>query len=217
MKPTNETYAELVKAYDYFNAKLFNGTLTPCIITMQRHKKVYGYFWGNTWKDAAGVTVTDEIALNPDHFQKQSIAEVLSTLVHEMCHLWQHRFGKPSRSGYHNHEWAAMMQNVGLVPSSTGTEGGKRVGQKMSHYIAKGERFDNVCTALIGDGFTIPWLALTSQNEATRKKKAASKTRYTCSGCEANAWGKPELKLVCGDCCKIMQSDDTQEDSDNDV
>ena len=27
-------------------------------------------------------------------------------LVHEMAHLQQHHFGKPSRMSYHNKEWA---------------------------------------------------------------------------------------------------------------
>jgi hypothetical protein len=32
------------------------------------------------------------------------------------------------------------------------------------------------------------------------QKKAASKTKYTCSGCGANAWAKPEALLICGEC-----------------
>jgi hypothetical protein len=26
------------------------------------------------------------------------------------------------------------------------------------------------------------------------------RTKYTCPSCEANAWGKPDLALICGDC-----------------
>jgi hypothetical protein len=36
-----------------------------------------------------------------------------------MVHLWQHHHGKPSRTGYHNKEWATMMKAVGLIPSDT--------------------------------------------------------------------------------------------------
>lgn len=42
--PTNETYKTLNKAYEFFNKELFNGTLTPCLITMQRRNKSRGYF-----------------------------------------------------------------------------------------------------------------------------------------------------------------------------
>lgn len=200
MKPTRETYTEIDRAYDHFNALLFGDALPTCIITMQRHKKAYGYFWGDTWTDAKGKRVADEIALNPDLFQKRPVAETLSTLVHEMCHLWQHHEGKTSRNGYHNGEWASKMEDVGLIPSSTGQPGGKRTGQKVSHYIEQGGAFDRVCAELLEEGFSIPWIARTNGDTETAKKKAASKTRYTCPDCGLNAWAKPDVKLMCGEC-----------------
>ena len=36
------------------------------------------------------------------------------------------------------------------------------------------------------------------------RKKAASKTRYTCPGCGVNAWGKGGLHLICADCDQSM-------------
>ncbi len=33
-----------------------------------------------------------------------------------------------------------------------------------------------------------------------RRKKAASKMKYTCSTCGANAWAKPDTQLICGAC-----------------
>jgi predicted SprT family Zn-dependent metalloprotease len=96
-----------------------------------------------------GCETTDEIALNPSHFRSRTTAEVLSTLVHEMAHLWQHHHGKPSRASYHNKEWAVKMRALGLIPSDTGQPGGKQTGQKVSHYIEEGGAFDVACTALI--------------------------------------------------------------------
>lgn len=199
MKPTYDTYTQLDKAYRHFNKALFGNRLPPCVITLHRKKGAYGYFWGDTWSKRDGEQLTDEIALNPETFQNRSITDVLSTLVHEMCHLEQHHFGKTSRSGYHNKEWAQMMEAVGLVPSDTGEVGGKRTGQRMTHYIAAGEGFDKACVKLIASGFTIPWQAITGDEE-TARRKAISKTRYTCPGCELNAWGKPGIRLVCFEC-----------------
>jgi len=51
----------------------------------------------------------------------------------------------------------------------------------------------------LASGFTIPWQAIT-RDEETARKKAASKTRYSCPGCELNAWAKPGARLVCFDC-----------------
>src|SRR5690242_13502110 len=118
--PTQRTYKTLDDAYRFFNEHLFGSHLPGCLITMQRSKKAYGYFAGNRFGSLDGAEVTDEIALNPSHFHTRTTEQSLSTLVHEMTHLEQHHFGKPSRAGYHNKEWAGMMRAVGLIPSDTG-------------------------------------------------------------------------------------------------
>ena len=97
--PTGQAYSELQHTYDVFNTRLFAGQLPPCLITIQRKNRTYGYFSGERWNDQARA-VTDEIALNPMHFATRSTEEVLSTLVHAMVHLWQHHWGTPSRSTY---------------------------------------------------------------------------------------------------------------------
>ena len=74
-----------------------------------------------------------------------------------MVHVWQHHYGKPSRSAYHNREWAAKMDAVGLCPSATGQPDGKRTGQSMSHYVVVGGPFAQVCAALLAEGFVISW------------------------------------------------------------
>lgn len=205
--PTRTTYQGLTEAYDFFNQRLFAGRLPRCLITMQRQRGAYGYFAGARFGTKDGQEVTDEIALNPAHFRDRTTEQSLSTLVHEMCHLEQHHFGKPSRTAYHNKQWAGMMEAVGLVPSDTGAPGGKTTGQKVSHYIAGGGPFDRACGELVGQGFAVRYVELWSDPEA-RKKKAASKTKYTCPSCALNAWGKPEINLVCGDCDQRMTAEE---------
>jgi hypothetical protein len=128
--PTAKTYAALNQAFDFFNVRLFAGELPPCLVTLQRKNKAYGYFAGGRFGSKDGTEITDEIALNPSHFKSRTDEQSLSTLAHEMTHLWQHHFGKPSRSGYHNKEWAAKMHAIGLHPSDTGRPGGKETGQQ---------------------------------------------------------------------------------------
>src|SRR6266581_4862041 len=122
------------KATFYQADDIFCGSLPPCLITMQRHKGAFGYFSGERFASLADPKeVTDEIALNPVHFATQKPAKVLSTLAHEMAHLWQHHYGKKPRRGYHDRQWAAKMHEIGLIPSASGEEGGKETGQKMTH------------------------------------------------------------------------------------
>ena len=154
-KPTQQAYAELQQAYDWFNGKLFGGSLSPCLITLQRNKRSMGYYSHDRFVDRNGAK-TDEIALNPEYFAVQSIEEVLSTLVHEMAHLWQQHFGHPGRGKYHNQEWADKMIEIGLQPSNTASPGGKTTGDQMDHYIVHGKFLDSCRELLLGD-FQISW------------------------------------------------------------
>lgn len=198
--PTVRMYRGLTRAFVFFNARLFSGRLPDCLITLQRKRGAYGYFANARFTTRDGSEVTDEIALNPTHFAERSVEETLSTLVHEMVHLAQAQFGTPSRSSYHNAEWARLMRAVGLIPSATGAPGGKETGQRVSHYIEPGGRFARACADLIDLRREMVPYVESGDARRTRERKAASKTRYICPGCGVNAWAKPETQLACGVC-----------------
>ncbi len=134
--------------------------------------------------------------------------QTLSTLVHEMCHLWQQHFGEPGRGRYHNKQWAAKMREVGLLPTDTGLPGGKETGQRVTHIIDERGPYARAYAKLEASGAA--FLYHDRQDEQTRQKKAASKTKYTCPTCHANAWAKPKTALICGDCHERMVSDDSE-------
>lgn len=199
--PIPQSYGPLRHASGVFNRKLFGGALPPCLITLQRRKRALGYFAGRRFKSADGVHVTDEIALNPTHFARRGAKEVLSTLAHEQAHQWQAHFGKPSRSGYHNTEWAVKMREIGLIPSDTGRPGGKMTGERMSHYIEPGGLFDRAADQLIAKGFVLAFVERESNAAGgITLKKRLSKTRYSCPVCGLNAWAKPNVGLMCVAC-----------------
>src|SRR6266568_3258693 len=214
--PTTQTYTSLTTAYDFFNRELFSNGLPPCLITMQRHKGAFGYFSGERFaKTSDPKEVTDELALNPTHFATRKPHEVLSTLAHEMVHLWQHHYGKPPRKRYHDKQWAAKMHEIGLIPTTSGEPGGKETGQKMTHLIEANGRFARAVGKLLAEQPAILY-ADRSENSAARKKKAASKTKYTCPGCGLNAWAKPDAPLVCGSCQKPMEAEDAAVEEEED-
>lgn len=154
-KPTIKAYEELQNAYDFFNKRLFDGELPALMITFQRGKKTLGYFSPERF---SGESKLSELAMNPDFFAARSLADTLSTLVHEMVHVWQHYMPvKKSRGGYHCRIWGGKMESIGLMPSNTAKVGGKKTGQQMSHYIMPNGAFQEAVLELIKDGFSISW------------------------------------------------------------
>ncbi|MDO4642780.1 MAG: SprT-like domain-containing protein [Cardiobacteriaceae bacterium] len=257
-KPTLDMYQFVQTAFDHFNTALFNGKLPAPLLTFQRQKNVFGYYSHKRWQDQKGDFV-HEIALNPTYFITCNPLELMQTLVHEMCHLWQFNFGHPSRATYHNKEWADKMESIGLMPSSTGLPGGNRTGQNMGDYPIEGSAFWRACLALSGQGYKLPFVdthyanaitesessmtdessfvhdeegdsiealpplmpteneipeisllqPFTSQftlkvtedskaEQVIREKK--SKRCYQCPSCGIKVWGKPDLRIICGDC-----------------
>lgn len=227
MRPTEVAYKELQTAYDDFNVSLFRGELPQCLLTFQREKRTYGYFSKERFVNSLGHK-TDEIAMNPTYFAVVPASEVLQTLVHEMVHCWQFHFGKPGRRGYHNKQWAAKMEEIGLMPSNTGKPGGKKIGEQMADYIIPGGRFEAVCNDLLTRNFKITWkdrfpakqqlaqvvagevegVELEELNllglETEQPESKSNRLKYSCGQCFINAWGKPGLKLVCGECNKPL-------------
>lgn len=157
LRPNEDIYAALQRAADHFNAALFEGELPPVLITLQRGRNTFGYFSPDRWAHASG-RLASEIAINPAYFAHQSVLQVLQTLVHELCHLWQHEFGTPTRPGYHNREWAKKMLAIGLIPSSTGVPGGEQIGQKMSDYPAEDGPFMLAAGSLAEGAFNLNWI-----------------------------------------------------------
>jgi len=205
-KYTGREYTGIEHAYAVFNDKLFGGELPDLLITYQRKAGSCGYYSPGRFERRGGQDRVPELALNPAVFRQQSDMEILQTLGHEMAHHWQFTFGKPSRSGYHNKEWAAKMERLGLMPSSTGQPGGKKVGQKMGDYVIAGGRFEAVARQLLTSGFRFNFQSVEGAaraggagGEGEGEPKEKSKIKYSCP-CGQNAWGKPGLEILCGKC-----------------
>jgi hypothetical protein len=199
------TYNALDFVYDYFNTRLFRGELRPCLITVQRRRTACGFFASARFQSHDATDIADEIGLDPRSWgPPRTDTENLSTLVHEMAHLWQHHYGKSSAGGYHNRQFARKMFEVGLVTSDSGERGGKATGTRMSHYIAAGGPFEKACADLLRGGFVIPYVEILSEGERERREparhrsRAASKTTYTCPHCHpSNTSGE---SLACTSC-----------------
>ncbi|MFT5881954.1 MAG: putative SprT family Zn-dependent metalloprotease [Crocinitomicaceae bacterium] len=218
---TSSEYAVFEKAYEYFNKELFENELPGVLITLQRKSQNVGMYRRGSFKDRSDHSQEiDEISINPDAYVNLPDIEVWQALVHEMCHQWQFHFGKPSRKSYHNKQWAQKMESVGLTPSSTGRPGGNKVGQTMFDYVDVEGAFRRCTQQLRKLGVVVQ---LQSSNEdrlvsrtledqereaqmrqAGVKKNRSNRCKYSCPSCGMNAWGKPELNIVCGSCRQTL-------------
>lgn len=215
--PTTTAYPELELAYRHFNACLFDNALPSILITLQRKSgRCLGYYSPGRFVRQTGAK-TDELAMNPAHFLQRALLDTLSTLAHEMVHVWQQYHGKPGRRGYHNKEWGAKMKKIGLYPSNTGKPGGKETGEQMTHYIVEDASYHRAALELIKTGFALTWAEYTGEMAvadpdqpglpATKPKpkpKPIGRIKFKCPGCANNAWGKPGLKVACLACLQAF-------------
>jgi len=215
-KPTQDAANEWQGAYDFFNAELFGGELPNCLITTKSQSRSRGFFAWDSWNNAATSEKTDEISMNSLLFSMQAMEITLSTLVHEMVHLWHYRCDNATFSKTtHNKAWADKMESVGLMPSTDGTKTGARTGRSCTHYIIEGGIFEKAASKLIQGGFGVTWMQPGAEIKsaaggvvtgagavpvtAARTAKRASKTKFSCGNCGANAWAKSSAKLLCGE------------------
>ena len=215
--PTEKQFTAINEAYKYFNKTLFKNRLPGCILNFSRLKSSHGFMAPERWKHIGDKTFgIHEISLTPTTLYRTPI-EIFSTLVHEMAHLWQWEFGEPSRSGYHNKEWAAKMKEIGLIPSHNGKPGGDQTGQSMTHYLDPDGRYKAVFMKM-PKKYILPFTSLDAEimksliegksnkpeadDEEKRQTKlnrlrppSPNKTKYSCPGCQVNVWGRPGLRM----------------------
>ena len=105
------------------------------------------------------------------------------------------------------------MKLIGLQPSNTGMVGGKETGAHMTDYPIPGGPFMKCFAKLAATGWKLnlqsafrPGPKVTTPN---------SKTKFTCSQCFANAWGKPDLQILCLPCRVQMRAEPTKTPSTN--
>jgi hypothetical protein len=194
-------YAGLQVAYNHFNVQLFNGRLPDVMITYQRRGNSRGFYGHERFAGRLEPGLRHELALNPDHFIGRSDREICSTLGHEQVHVWQFAYGKPSRRGYHNKEWAAKMIEIGLMPSSTGAAGGNKTGQRMTHFIIDGGLFDRAFGLLAISGWK---LNLQSAPEGRDRKPPDPRVKFRCPDCGTSLRSGYDALPLCAPCGRFF-------------
>ena len=173
--PTNDFYSFFQYIYEFYNKNLYDEELPNCMFVIVRKKATFGHFIPERWENDQKIK-SDEIAINPLMFGQYPLIEILQTIVHEMCHLWQYHFGERTRKSYHDKQWGNKMESMGLMPSNTGKPGGKKTGQQMMDYIIEDGKFIEQTKILVSNDIfkklwydrfgVVPNLELSAEQEA---------------------------------------------------
>jgi hypothetical protein len=110
---------ELQRCFKFFNEKFFDGKLPRPVIAVSTDHTGGAYGWitlGKVWSDKSGEWHR-EINVTAEHLNRP-VVEVIVTLLHEMCHLFniENNVQDCSRGGtYHNAKFRDVAVKVGLM------------------------------------------------------------------------------------------------------
>lgn len=215
INPAIEQSTGISDVTDYLNEHLFEGKLPRAMVIFTRNPKVIGgYFSPSKWFNSNGQAV-DEVAINANTMVEGDEIELFQVLIHELSHQWQFHRGTPGRGGYHNREWADFVMSIGLKPINV-QDPDAETGDSITTVLITGGKAMKVLAGM-PEELTIPFYSeilgdptvpAPDDNKGdgipdetpVPKPKSGSRTKYTCSQCGTNLWGKAELHIQCIPC-----------------
>ena len=112
---------ELYWWVDFFNISFFKGHPVPVpVISFEKTKvNTLGHYVNG--RNAFGIK--ENINLNRVRLNRP-LWDLLATLLHEMTHSWQHLYGNPATSWFHNREFQMKLLEFGVVVDKKGCHHG---------------------------------------------------------------------------------------------
>lgn len=205
--PSLAQHVRYQSAWQYFNYKLFEGSLNPCFLNFNaKVRKCHGFFQPEVWILSSNEDFKiHEISLHPESVGERELIDIFATLVHEMCHQARYDWWekKPS-GGYHCKKWVDLMIGVGLIPFNGR---GGMTGNSVSHTIESGGKYEQ-CFQDMPVAIKQAWMG---QHKIQKAKVKKSKYKFNCACSKRSLWGKPTLKnVVCSICGEEFVSEELE-------
>ena len=186
--------SELEELFDRFNKAFFEGKLEKPVITVSPDSTRGAYGWCTGWKAWKDGTKNDgfyEINICAEYLNRP-FEETCSTLIHEMCHLWNLQEGiqDTSRGGtYHNKKFKEAAEKHGLTVAKTDKHGWSKTGltPETEAFVKSMEK----------QAFSIVRPKVSGLKGAAKKQ---SSRKYVCPCCGAIIRATKEVYVICGDC-----------------
>ena len=228
-KTTLEVYQKFQKAVDLIEEKFFTGkgkqSFPRYVLAINTKCKsvVCAFVQNNALFDKSNGDKIQYLGINP-RYLAQGNEYVLSTLCHELCHIYENAFIHIPRGGYHDKAWADLMKDCGLEPVYL-----NKSKTSVNEKIIEGGEFEAFVkdfTEEYGDYFNVVEYSQTvaqgykdknpdsdadlsdapTADNADKPIKVynRNKIKYECS-CGKALWGKGNLYIICGDCSLRMK------------
>lgn len=200
----SEMGAGLMQAFNAINKHFYNDKLEKPIITVKEGKKKNAYGWIETSKNwIQGKTERYEINISCDYIGERTVAETISTLMHEMAHLYniQNEIKDTSRAGiYHNTKFKETAEAHGLQISYN-----EHIGWSLTRLTEETEKWVNENINI--KGFSVYKLTKEKISKGTAKpKQSMRKLVCPCCGLIARVT-KPNVKLLCVKCNEELKEE----------
>lgn len=240
VKTSTELYAKIQTVIDELDANFFSGKGKQPIpelvfaINNQCRVCVTAFVSPDALYDKKNDKKLQYMGINPRHLNRD-VGEILATICHELCHIYENAYIHIPRGGYHDRQWAELMNDCGLNPvflnkSKTAVSTKIVEGGKFAEYIEifkdfHGEDYFNIVeysplvehntrVALgIEDGDIVSDTPKADNADKPIKKYNRNKVKYTCPDCQSKVWGKAGLHIECVDCACSFEEEEHEEDS----
>ena len=102
---------------DFFNVAFFKDEPVPVSVISFERTKVTTL--GHYVPGRNSLGILENININSAHLNPP-LWDILATLLHEMCHVWQKLHGRPSKSWFHNKQFQLKMLSFGILINNKG-------------------------------------------------------------------------------------------------
>ena len=235
-KTTLEVYQKFQKAVDLIEEKFFTSkgkqAFPRYVLAINNKCKsvACAFVQNNALFDKSNGDKIQYLGINPRYLVKGN-EYVLSTLCHELCHIYENAFIHIPRGGYHDKAWADLMKDCGLEPVYL-----NKSKTAVNEKIIEGGEFEAFVkdfTDEYGDYFNVVEYSQTvaqgykdknpdsdadlsnapTADNADKPIKVynRNKTKYICRCCGLTVWGKAGLDISCNECMETLDEEEKED------
>lgn len=230
VKTSTELYAKIQAVIDLIDENFFSGKGKQKIpelvfaINNQCRDCVTAFVSPDALYDKIKGKKLQYMGINPKHLDRDT-EDILATICHELCHIYENVYIHIPRGGYHDKQWENLMAECGLeavilnksrtAVSTKIKEGGVFESFVKDFKDKNGDDYFNIVayTAVLENKIK---LALGTEDGDSDEPKAdnadkpvkkynRNKVKYTCPDCGVSLWGKGNLYIICGKCSERLE------------